>query len=297
MMGASTTEPLSAPVTETSMVRLVQLAAIKDTESTDSLPSNGVHAQTPLSVTKPPISELVDDRLSYLNRPLPSKGSSTPPAQFTEGFMRRSDQGARLRAESSKAKQSTKPPASQRLSKIVKSVRPKPFPCTSSLSDLQKRDAATLAAFTNQEKHHREPISPPNWNKAVFPPQTPSASHLLHENGCLQWQIRMARHLTFHKQRGPFEIGDFLCNVNRITGDIIKVAKNMLTGGASDPEKTNHDGKTMCGRPISGPGGSFLGFANRKALYQINSSDREARLNPEPEYKSPFRNGKDPMWF
>ncbi|KAK7397987.1 hypothetical protein QQX98_012635, partial [Neonectria punicea] len=248
-------------------------------------------------------TQLVDNRLSYLNRPLPSKGSSTPPAQFTEGFMRRSDQGARLRAESSKAKQSTKPPASHRPSKIVKSVRPKPFPCTSCLSELDKRDAAIPAAFANQEKHHREPISPPNWSKAVFPPQTPSASHLLHENECLQWQIRMARHLTFHKQCGPFEIGDFLCNVNRTTGDIIKVAvrvhnpKNMFTDGASDPEKTNHDGKTMCGKPISGPGGSFLGFTNRKALYQINSSDREARLNPESEYKSPFRNGKDPMWF
>ncbi|KPM37439.1 hypothetical protein AK830_g9137 [Neonectria ditissima] len=180
-------------------------------------------------------AQLADNQLPSLNRPLHSNDppqtdgvtpATTPTAQFTEGFMRRSDQGARHRAESSNSTQSTKPLASHRPSKVTKITKParsKPFPCTTSLGDLEKTDATTVA-FTDRDKHHRDPVSPTDWSKAIFPPKTPSAAQLLQENGCLQWQIRMARHLSFHKQHGLFEIGDFLCNVNRTTGDIIKVA-------------------------------------------------------------------------
>lgn len=236
---------------------------------------------------------------------------TVPRAQFTEGFLRRIDRRALNRTES--AKRSPNPLASHRPYKITKTARPKPFPSTSPSSSLSQIDAATFASLQNQQ-NLREPVSPTNWDKAAIPPAPPSASQITKENGCLRWQIRMARHLAQNGHAGPFEIGDFLCDINRITGKILKIAsriynpdtgyfwQNMFTGGRINHQNNKKSAQTLCGKPVAGPGGAFLGFADDNGgiiqpQLQLVSPDREAILCPEPDFKSALRNGQDPMWF
>ncbi|KAF7551312.1 hypothetical protein G7Z17_g5090 [Cylindrodendrum hubeiense] len=250
--------------------------------------------------------------------------TTAPRAQFTEGFLRRTDRRALNRAESAKRSSSslashrpskiTKTPKTPKTPKAPKTARPKPFPSTSPSTKLAQIDAATFASLQNKQKILHEPVSPTNWAKVAIPPAPPSPAQIIEENSSLRWQIQMSRHLAQNGLIGPFEIGDFLCNINRVTGKILKIAsrvynpsqgyywQNMFTGGRINHQNTNTDAQALCGKPVAGPGGAFLGFSDDNGgilqpPLQLISPDREALLYPEPELKSALRNGQDPMWF
>ncbi|KAH8714129.1 hypothetical protein BGZ61DRAFT_476244 [Ilyonectria robusta] len=325
IMVMSMTKSLEALSKGNMAVMSAQPPAITCSGSSEPALRNEVHTQTPLPVSSPSIPLPSNGLPRYGIAPVPQPGQIRPPeapkrvrssatvprAQFTEGFLRRTDRRALNRTES--AKRSPNPLASHRPSKVTKTTRPKPFPNTSPLSNPSQIDAATFAALQNQQ-NLREPVSPTNWEKAAIPPAPPSASQIIKENGCLRWQIRMARHLAQNGHAGPFEIGDFLCDINRITGKILKIAsrvynpdtgyfwRNMFTGGRIHPQNNNKSAQTLCGKPVAGPGGAFLGFADDNGgiiqpQIQLVSPDREAILCPEPDFKSALRNGQDPMWF
>lgn len=140
---------------------------------------------------------------------------------------------------------------------------------------------------TSREEHLGHPIPPPNWTKTVLAPSTPSTADLLKENGSLRWQIRMARYLAYNGITGPFEIGDYLCDIDVITGEIAKVAtriysqaaksyhwQSMFTGNPVQQTKESE----LYGAPLVADDGSFRGLVEDdkvvKVPYHIISADR-----------------------
>ncbi|KAF7563259.1 hypothetical protein G7046_g876 [Stylonectria norvegica] len=199
---------------------------------------------------------------------------------------------------------------SQRPSKIVKAKRSPNFPQTT--LPYQPNKKASIDAEIRQQQRQRQldvPVSPVNWETVGKPPSTPSAVDLLHENGCLQWQIQMSRYLAFIGVAGPYEIGDYLCNI-QASGVIIKVYSRTLSltngyywrslvTGLPAHFVGNQD---LCGKPSLGLSGSLKGLSERGRRRtpqpQLVSPDRQAMIRPVvEEMKSPFLTENDPMWF
>ena len=150
-----------------------------------------------------------------------------------------------------------------------------------------------------------QPISPPNLVEALKTPAPPSAKDLLDRNKVIGYQVRMARHLSAIGLQGPYEIGDFLCDVQRETGQIIKLAqrcvcpiekafiwRSIITG---ESLRTNQE--VLYGRPISLSDGSFQSLNNGNGAmspqFQLVSPDREAILSPPEEPVYPWKDYPD----
>ncbi|KOS23319.1 hypothetical protein ESCO_006637 [Escovopsis weberi] len=135
-------------------------------------------------------------------------------------------------------------------------------------------------------------------------PRPPAAAKILGHNECLEWQIRMARHLAFTHQRGPFEIGDFVCNIEGGSGTIKKLAmrcedengeKVWVSMTEKDVLKMQTDEREeRSGRPIWRRDGAFHGFGESPLSLDpaptfLPRADRDANrrkenIMPEPRW-------------
>lgn len=110
---------------------------------------------------------------------------------------------------------------------------------------------------------------------------------------------------------GPYEIGDYLCDIRADTGEPVKRAtrrhndregwvwQNLLTGGPVREQMFDYE---QCGIPIEGPEGSFVGLRNDYVALRpqgiVSTADLEKPFRSEKDnFKSPFRVDDDPMWY
>ncbi|KAM5342820.1 hypothetical protein ACJ41O_013786 [Fusarium nematophilum] len=133
-------------------------------------------------------------------------------------------------------------------------------------------DHASSFYKRSQAFTHDECIPPPNPAVDARPPLPPSAAELLRPHGALRFQICTARHLAHIGVDGPYEIGDFLCDIHRGSGKIIKFAesevgpdgkvfwRHIMTGQRVEPE----DKSGLCGKPVALSNGTFFGLNDEK---------------------------------
>lgn len=224
--------------------------------------------------------------------------------------------------ELSKTSRQTKPVnplAAQRPSKVTKpsahsqshvSCTP---PAPQSLSKARARAAhlglKTKTSNLSVEELGRKP-SPPEWSELAKPPLPPSISDLLKMNKNVGWQIKVARHLAYTGVHGPYEVGDFQCEIHAGTGEVIKVGvrnfdegqgynwRSMCNPRFRLPERDYNE--PLCGRPVKEIGDAFGGFWGKRAYVApptfVPSADRNAQFMGTVEEKSALKPGCDPMW-
>lgn len=202
---------------------------------------------------------------SGYNATSPSPNPASKPAAATQ---RRSSKVTKAR--SSKAAAKAKPRGGN-LSQLEIGSFPKKFDITPQLDQL------------------RQTVSSTNWAEASKPPSPPSCEELLRPNGCIGWQIQMARHLACRGVEGPYEIGDYLCNIQMNNGEIIKLAARTWTPDSGyiwesmlNAQPIEPTGELpLKGKPLGGPNGSYLGFEDCAGI-----------MNPPLRVTSPTRMGK-----
>lgn len=146
----------------------------------------------------------------------------------------------------------------------------------------------------------------------VPPPSSPSAKSLLERNGCVRWQFEMAHHLASRGIAGPFEIGDFLCDILIPSRNVLKVAQRVRhphTGyftwawkcTGRPLEEVLRGVGVVCGTPIPGSGGRLASFQpppGSARAYTIPCADRESATSCAGTRSAPSAlKGYDPMWF
>lgn len=134
-------------------------------------------------------------------------------------------------------------------------------------------------------------------------PKPPAVADLLRENGCLEWQIHMARHLAANGSKGPFEIGEYLCTVRRRTGEIVKRAQRIYdceTGRFQwqDVHTLNPIEQDMS---VNGAFGAYQGsmgsFHEVSGCVQFSYIPPASRHTHNTRAQEALKYGYDPMWF
>ncbi|KAF4967747.1 hypothetical protein FZEAL_10494, partial [Fusarium zealandicum] len=163
--------------------------------------------------------------------------------------------------------------------------------------------------------------SPPNPIKAARPPPPPSAAIILGpaSKDRIRWQVDTARHLAHRHIAGPYEIGDYLCDILRGSGQFVKVARrvmgptgqyywqHMMLGQRVQPG----DGSSLNGRAVALSTGALFALRGRNGhmihpewQFSEPTVEQKRRMTREetPRDVNPIHPGlkpgsKDHMWF
>ena len=151
---------------------------------------------------------------------------------------------------------------------------------------------------------------PMEWNAEEFP-ATPATGQMFSNSlESVQWQNDTAYNLAAQGVRGPFEVGDWLCEYNSHTNSLVKKANRTCSPNGDWQWCRVPDGKVvaapeqqLCGRPALDEDGGFLGlwddasnaFSRPQCLFP--SADRGEELLSAPIEENPFVSEHDPIMF
>ncbi|KAF4972734.1 hypothetical protein FSARC_742 [Fusarium sarcochroum] len=165
----------------------------------------------------------------------------------------------------------------------------------------------TFKAFDPRE-------SIPQLNEAfvkIVPP-APSPSNMHDPGACFLFQVDLARHLAHSGVNGPYELGEFLCDIHKANGGFVKIARretangeyfwrHIITGERLQPQ----DGSDVTGKAVALGNGALFGMQNDQGqvvppewtfteprIWQFkNESKKEEEVNP-----AGLKPDCNPMW-
>lgn len=146
-------------------------------------------------------------------------------------------------------------------------------------------------------------LCPVSVTTSALPPKPPSAAAMLRRTGpVINWQLNMAMYLHRMGCRGPFEVGDSLCIIDKATENITVIARRKREWEGAPAVWRYHRGlpagvkemEDVMGRPRGSFAGSLLKFDTGEGMPVAWIPKAESSRRREARW--PLK-GEDPMWW